>query len=106
MEKIRKAGAGRRARRVGTVYGATAGEGGDSGRIVARRRADSCANIRSMPTFEFTVYEHDSDAPWLVVSASREMGEFESEHALREWAAERWPAPRYAVGAWSIQRID
>lgn len=51
-----------------------------------------------MPTYSYTVAEHDPDAPWIVVGEIHHLSvELEAGASFYEWAAREWPSPRYAV---------
>jgi hypothetical protein len=56
------------------------------------------ANIRSMPTYSYTVAEYDPVTPWVVLGPLRRMTvELDADENFFEWAALAWPRPRYEV---------
>jgi len=54
-------------------------------------------NIRSVPEFGFTVTEHDPQRPWIVLGQQHVTVQLDDGVEFFEWAAERWPAPRWTV---------
>ncbi len=51
----------------------------------------------SMPSFAFTVTEHDPDRPWIVRSQDHCTVTLDDNVKFFEWAAEQFPAPRWTV---------
>lgn len=51
-----------------------------------------------MPTYSYTVAEHDPDRPWIVVGEIRHLSvELGTSINFFEWAGQEWPGPHYAV---------
>lgn len=51
-----------------------------------------------VPTYAYTVAEHDPDRPWIVVGEIRHLTvELEPGISFYEWASREWPRPRYEV---------
>lgn len=47
--------------------------------------------------YGFTLTEHDSAEPWLVVRQEHQTIALEDGASFYAWAAEHWPAPRWSV---------
>jgi hypothetical protein len=47
--------------------------------------------------YDFTITEHDTERPWIVLGRERDTVALEDGLSFFEWAAERWPAPRWTV---------
>jgi hypothetical protein len=54
-------------------------------------------NIRSVPEYAFTVTEHDPARPWIVLGQDHRSVMLDDGASFFEWAAERWPKPRWTV---------
>jgi hypothetical protein len=50
-----------------------------------------------MPEYSFTVTEHDTDRPWIVVGSDHCKVVLEDAASFYEWAHQQWPAPRWTV---------
>ena len=50
-----------------------------------------------MPKYSYTVTEHDSDRPWIVVDTSHRSVTLPDGESFFAWAHENWPAPRWTV---------
>ena len=51
----------------------------------------------SMPAYSFTLTEHDPERPWIVVVQEHQTVTLDAGINFYEWAAERWPSPRWTV---------
>lgn len=52
-----------------------------------------------VPTFRYALTEYDPQRPWLLVGQVQHLTvELESDQSFAEWAAKRWPPPRFSVG--------
>jgi hypothetical protein len=58
---------------------------------------DDHANIRSMREYGFTITEHDSDRPWMVLATEHRTIKLPDGLDFFAWAHEQWPAPRWSV---------
>ena len=50
-----------------------------------------------VPEYSFTLTEHDPQRPWIVVGQQHSTVALMDLTRFREWAAERWPEPRWTV---------
>jgi hypothetical protein len=50
-----------------------------------------------VPEYSFTVWEHDLDKPWVVVSQEHRTVTLDDGMSFSAWAAEQWPEPRWKV---------
>ena len=50
-----------------------------------------------MPSYGFTITEHDEDQPWLVVGTSRGTVTLPDGESFFDWAHQHRPAPRWSV---------
>jgi hypothetical protein len=50
-----------------------------------------------VPTYGFTISEHDQHKPWLVVGTEHRTVDLEPSINFFAWAAERWPPDRFSV---------
>jgi hypothetical protein len=50
-----------------------------------------------MAVYRFTVTEHDSARPWIVVGREHRTVELDDGVAFFDWAVERWPRPRWSI---------
>lgn len=60
-----------------------------------------------MPSYTYSVTEHDPDRPWMVVgSTERYEIELETSEDFFKWANRTWPAPRFSVqlDPWQLQQ--
>jgi hypothetical protein len=49
------------------------------------------------PICNFTVTEHDAERPWIVRGQEHRTVTLGPKVSFFDWAAERWPAPRWMV---------
>ena len=49
-----------------------------------------------MAAYGFTVTEHDSARPWIVVGREHRTVELDDGVVFFDWARERWPRPRWS----------
>jgi hypothetical protein len=47
--------------------------------------------------YTFTLTEHDTDRPWIVVSQEERTVALDDGANFFKWAAEHWPGPRWTV---------
>jgi hypothetical protein len=47
--------------------------------------------------YSFTITEHDAERPWIVLETSHQTIVLDDGIEFFEWAAQRWPAPRWTV---------
>jgi hypothetical protein len=50
-----------------------------------------------VPEYSYTVTEHDTDQPWIVLGRSHATVTLADDRSFFEWASEHWPAPRWSV---------
>jgi hypothetical protein len=50
-----------------------------------------------MAVYGFTVTEHDSARPWIVVGREHRKVELGDGMGFFDWARERWPEPRWSI---------
>jgi hypothetical protein len=50
-----------------------------------------------MRAFSFTVTEHNSGRPWIVIGREQRTVELEENADFFGWAREQWPEPRWTV---------
>ncbi len=50
-----------------------------------------------VPTFAFTLTEHDPERPWLVVAQERHTVDLEPGVSFSRWARAEWPNDRFTV---------
>lgn len=50
-----------------------------------------------MPAYGFTVTEHDSARPWIVVGREHRTVELGEGVVFFDWAREWWPRPRWSI---------
>lgn len=57
-----------------------------------------CANICSMPTFRYTVVEHDPDRPWIIVGDTRHLTvDLEDASDFPGGVTRHWPRDRFTT---------
>lgn len=48
-----------------------------------------------VPEYSFTVWEHDAERPWIVVSQEHRTVTLEDGASFHEWARQAWPSPQW-----------
>jgi hypothetical protein len=51
-----------------------------------------------VPTYSYTLTEHNPEKPWLIVSVRRQMEiDLPDVHSFWDWAHQVWPTKRFTV---------
>jgi hypothetical protein len=63
-----------------------------------RSHANAVCEHVFVPTYSYTLIEHDPDKPWLVISIKKHMTiQLDDGRSFFDWAQEKWPRDCYTV---------